>query len=858
MKERGGARMNQMIKRFYIVGLIVALIVALGIFIEYSFFEKAIKEELKTNISLKRDNVTNIISGRLSQKGQVIADIATYISIGGEDEKILLLLKEFMTNNPAFSSIYFGTPENKMINGSGWTPPETFDLRTRPWYKKAVQADQIIYTEAFLNASKDQYIVTIAKPIYDSNNQLLGVVAGDISILGILELVIDQKISEYGYSFLIDEKGNILAHRYKQYASVSKPIHIKTVSESLASSMLQNKKGIMPIKLEEMDGYVAYQPISGTDWLVGSFIPIKDYVNTEKQILMIFLITVMSACLIFAALLIEQRKHIINPIIKFDKDIKSISIEKNIAYRLPIEKKDPFFVLRESINAALKKTQDYFGELRENQEELMASNEELSATLQQLRAIEMELRESEERNKAIVNALPDIIFRLNKEGRFLDCQISDEARLLFKKKDFLGKLLIEVMPESIAIMGMDYILHALRKNQLQIFEYSIELPNEVNHFEMRIVKIKENEVIAITRDITEKKKNLLYIEYLSYHDQLTGLYNRRFLEELLINMDVEQQLPITITMIDVNGLKLTNDAFGHTAGDELLKKVAEILNKECRPEDVIARVGGDEFIIVLPKTTYEETDKIVKRIYEAVSRERIRQILISVSIGWETKSREDQLIKDISITAEEHMYRKKLTESQSIRNETIKVILRTLNEKNEREKIHSEKVSLLSKQIGEAMKLDYETIKEIEIAGVMHDIGKITMDENLLNKPGKLTETEYNEIKKHPESGYQILKSVDKYSMLAEYVLSHHERWDGCGYPRGLRGKDIPLIARIITVADAYEAMTSDRSYRKGLSVATALDELKKNSGTQFDPGITELFIELIKYQEQKADTLKK
>ncbi|MDF2614496.1 MAG: uncharacterized protein K0S71_2282 [Clostridia bacterium] len=844
--------MNHIIKRFYIVGLVVVITIALGMFIEYSFFEKIIKEELQTNISLKGEHIASVISSRLAQKGQVITAAAAYAAIEREDEKILLFFKELMKNNPTFSPIYFGTPENKMINGGDWIPPQTYDLRRRPWYKKALQENKRIYTEAFLDASEDQYIITIAQPVYDSNSQLLGVAAGDISIQGILELVEDQKISHYGYSFLIDGKGNILAHPHLKYEAFDGPINIRDISHTLAISMLQNKAGIMPIKLEGLDGYAAYQPIEGTSWIIGSFIPMNEYIDTEKQLLIIFLITIVCAFLIFAVLVTDQRKHIIGPIVAFDKDIKLISPGKNISYRLPLEKKDPFIILRESINAMLEKTQDYFRQLVESQEEYMASNEELSAALQQLIAIEIELRESEEKNKAIVNALPDIIFRLNEEGRFLDCQASDEMQLLFRKEDFLGKYLSEIMPEPIAVMGMDYILQALKKDQLQVFEYSLELQGEINHFEMRIVKVKENEVIAITRNITEQKKNLLHIEYLSYHDQLTGLYNRRFLEGLLRKLEEEQHLPFTMAMVDVNGLKLTNDAFGHIAGDELLKKVAEILTKECRTEDVIVRSGGDEFIIVLPKTAHEETEKIMKRIYEAVRNKSIGQILISVSIGWETRYTMDQSIKDIIIKSEEHMYRKKLTETQSVRNETIKIITKTLNEKNERERIHSEKVSILCKQIGVAMNLDYEMIKEIEIAGLMHDIGKIAINESLLNKPGQLTEIEYNEIKKHPESGYQILKSVDRYSSLAEYVLSHHERWDGLGYPRGLSGKDIPLIARIITIADAYEAMTADRSYRKGMSSVAAIEELKKNAGTQFDPEIVELFVNVIEKTNAK------
>ena len=177
-----------------------------------------------------------------------------------------------------------------------------------------------------------------------------------------------------------------------------------------------------------------------------------------------------------------------------------------------------------------------------------------------------------------------------------------------------------------------------------------------------------------------------------------------------------------------------------------------------------------------------------------------------------------------------------------MRNQAIKVIMQTLHETNPSEKIHSERVSKLCRKIGQAMELDEKMIKELEISGLMHDIGKIAINNDILNKPGKLTDSEFEEIKKHPEISYHILKSADVYTRLAEYVLSHHERWDGKGYPRGLSGEDIPLVSRIITVADAYEAMTATRTYKKAFSNEKAIEELKRCSGTQFDPEIVRAF----------------
>lgn len=350
-------------------------------------------------------------------------------------------------------------------------------------------------------------------------------------------------------------------------------------------------------------------------------------------------------------------------------------------------------------------------------------------------------------------------------------------------------------------------------------------------------------VVLVFRDFTDKKEKQEKIRYLSHHDQLTTLFNRHYLEEQLNMLDMNEYLPLTIVMADVNGLKLTNDAFGHKAGDELLQKVATILKQECRADDIVARVGGDEFVLLLPRTTNSKTEKIVHRINQRIQQENINNIIISVSFGWDTKVAHDQNISEVLTRAEEHMYRKKLVESQSMRNQTIRVIMQTLRETNIRERTHSEKVSQISRKIGEAMHLDSDTLKELETAALMHDIGKIAINENVLNKAGQLTDLEYEEIKRHPEIGYHILKSVDAYTILADYVLSHHERWDGTGYPRGLSSEEIPLIGRIIAVADAFEAMIGERTYRNSMNPTEAVEEIKRCSGTQFDPHVVEAFL---------------
>ncbi|MEA4847876.1 MAG: diguanylate cyclase [Clostridiaceae bacterium] len=363
--------------------------------------------------------------------------------------------------------------------------------------------------------------------------------------------------------------------------------------------------------------------------------------------------------------------------------------------------------------------------------------------------------------------------------------------------------------------------------------------------------IKDNEgstqgVILVFRDVSEEKRRQDEIYYMSYYDSLTGLYNRRFFEEEIKRIDMEGELPISIIMGDVNGLKLINDAFGHSEGDILIKKAAKAVRSACRENDITARWGGDEFVVLLPKTKKEEAEAIVKRIKNVCSDMKVGSLNVSISFGWETKESEDGDLLKVLRVAEDYMYKHKITESDSVRSNIVNAIFNTVHEKNPRIESHSRRVSCLCQQIGTAMGLSEAKLYELKISGLLHDIGKIAIDKSILEKPEKLNAQEWNEIKRHSDIGYKILNYSPEMVDIAQYILSHHERFDGTGYPRGLKKEEIPLLSRIITVADAYDAMTSERAYKEVLNKDMAAEELVKCKGTQFDPDIVDVFIDKV------------
>ncbi|HEX3031854.1 MAG TPA: HD domain-containing phosphohydrolase, partial [Bacillota bacterium] len=352
-------------------------------------------------------------------------------------------------------------------------------------------------------------------------------------------------------------------------------------------------------------------------------------------------------------------------------------------------------------------------------------------------------------------------------------------------------------------------------------------------------------MVGTLTDISQRKKDEEKIRYLSFHDMLTGLYNRAYFEEQLAKLDVESMLPISIILGDLNGLKFVNDVFGHFEGDELLARMAEILKKSCRTTDIVARWGGDEFAVILPKTSEEEAGRLCERIKHTCSVVDNSRIHHDISLGCAAKTAPEESIQTIIKQAEDRMYRHKLLAGKSQRSNYISLLRNTLLERNVETEEHARRSVEMAQKIGRKMGLSEVEIDELSLLATLHDIGKIAISDNILLKPGQLTAQEWIEMKKHSEIGYRIAKSSNELAQIAEYILAHHERWDGQGYPRGLRGEEIPKLARIIAVIDAYDVMTHERPYKQFMSEREAVEELKSCAGTQFDPDMVMMFTQV-------------
>lgn len=416
----------------------------------------------------------------------------------------------------------------------------------------------------------------------------------------------------------------------------------------------------------------------------------------------------------------------------------------------------------------------------------------------------------------------------------------------FDKQDLIGLNYIDDVFNKFSIYELDEPSKMLTMHKY--FKYTTENNMEfvMSIQETNMVDINNEKIgnVIVIEDVTDILKAKNELVYLNDHDQLTGLKNRMHFETQLKYYDIEDFYPLSMMLVDVNGLKIINESFGHLMGNKILVSFADYLKERFSSLFLVSRVGGDEFVVLMPLTTYSEAVGYSQLVIKESTKIEVNGLQVSVSAGVGTKTNMTTPINVVYKEMEDALNKSKKFESSSIRSNMIDLILLSLYEKNKREMKHSERVGVLSEKTAIALGFEEDHIKRVRMAGLMHDIGKIAIEESILNKKTKLTNTEWQRCKQHPEIGYRILSSKDEFSDIAKYVYEHHEKYDGSGYPQGLVGDEICVEARIIAIADSFDAMTGYRTYREPLNKAEAISELKKCSDLQFDPKIVKVFIE--------------
>ncbi|MDV8113728.1 diguanylate cyclase [Bacillus sp. BAU-SS-2023] len=477
---------------------------------------------------------------------------------------------------------------------------------------------------------------------------------------------------------------------------------------------------------------------------------------------------------------------------------------------------------------------------------------------------EDEIIKQKELLQTIIDTIPDCIFHKDIEGTYLHCNKAF-AKEYYKtdKKEIIGK--------SDKDLEKIYIRETESKNKLSMINEIVKFDRQViesNNEGCKKIKIKIDDdnakymesrkvpifnkngdvssIVGVARDVTENVILENKLKKMSYTDKLTGLYNRAYFDEKIRKLNSQKYLPLSLIMGDVNGLKVVNDTLGHLQGDKLLIDISTVIKSSCRKKDLIFRWGGDEICIILPKTTAKEAELICDEIKENCKEKSDSIIPLSIALGTSTKNDIRKEIDKVLTEAEDKTYREKLLHGKSIKSFIIGSLQETLAQKHPQTEEHTDRVIKYAKRLGKRLNLSNDNLNKLILLATLHDIGKIGIPDEILSKPGVLDSEEFEIMKTHTGKGYRIAMLNPDIEHIAKGILTHHERYDGKGYPLGLKGEEIPFLARIICVVDAYDAMTSDRTYKNKISKNRAKKELIKCSGNQFDPHIVKVFLKEI------------
>ncbi len=370
-------------------------------------------------------------------------------------------------------------------------------------------------------------------------------------------------------------------------------------------------------------------------------------------------------------------------------------------------------------------------------------------------------------------------------------------------------------------------------------------PNLYSEGDIKLLEFVSSQVAtAIERKSSEEK-----IKHLSFHDALTGLYNRAYFEEELERYNFPRYYPLSVVILDVNGLKVINDTFGHSEGDRLLQHLSQTLTSISRQGDILARIGGDEFAILLPSTSTEEAHKFCERIKHACEQDKIKPIYLrlNISLGHTTQEGEYKEINSLLKEADRNMYQDKLFNGKSREKHFLEAFRIVLAERDPHTSDHAQRLQELALSLGNRVGLTDYQLGNLKLLALLHDMGKIGIPDSILFKTYILTPLEWEKMREHPRIGYRMAKNIPDFAPIAQEILHHHEHWDGTGYPDGLKGEKIPLLSRIISIIDAYDVMQSRRPYKGPISKTKALKEVKRCAGTQFDPQLVEIFLKVVK-----------
>ena len=755
-----------------------------------------------------------------------------------------------------------------------------FDPRTRDWYREAQKTVDTVFSPIYSHFISRDLAISAGRAVSPGDTAWSGVLAAHVTLGQINEQLLEATqatgaqtvILERESGFLVANSLNISNFLVDGETQLARRLLSDEVHPGFSEAYrVYLSEGAVSRRMRDESGLnlVLATPYrrNGIDWLILTAVPESAF--TQTPFLRFWVSTFVALLLLLGAsfFFINMANRYLRPV----RELINASAEfssGNLARRAPISRNDEIGEMANAFNRMADTISAQVGTL-ENQ---------VAARTKEWEIANQTLEESEDRLRLILDSTAEAIYGLDQQGNCTFCNTSCLRILGYPSVEaLLGKNMHEAIHHSrrdgTPIPKEDCpILQAIGEAEWlhmpgDIFWRADGTALEVSYHAYPQLRNGERVGAVVSfMDITESRQAQERIQYLGTHDALTGLYNRPAFDEAMRRAEREEWMPVSILFGDVNGLKLTNDIFGHEAGDELLRTSAEILTRICREEDTIARVGGDEFTVLLPYTGAQGALQLRDRILEAFSEKTVSSIRCSISIGVATRADDHIGLEEVLKQAEEEMYKAKALERKRNDDSLIGTLMDTFFSRAPLEKAHAEAIGRIGTRIGQALGLPEPALRRLRETARLHDIGKIVLDEaelkhselwlpeeDQLRKQGQPVEGGRNPVleamQRHVLVGYRILNLSSDTLDLAENVLAHHEHWDGSGYPKGLKGEESPLVSRILLLAEYYDDLINGNG-RDTMKADAVAAFFRGESGIKFDPALVRVLLSLMKEGE--------
>ncbi len=853
--------MYNSIQKKLIISIVPVVLIVLTLSFHFSMVNsrKILEQEIAHTLQAKKDEQTKAIENRIS-KIRVTADnfalgagsTYQYVNIDVFNRLIIdMLSKDAKINSSAvwfepytidkqekYVSTFVENLDGTLTTNDFYNTQE-FDYLNNELYLRCKKLNSSFFTEAYHNKFSNTYTITYVTPIQNREGDFLGCATTSFGVDDLRTLVNEYSNDNINL-YIIESSGVFIAHTdLAQVTARANIIDNNNDFSEYVETILNTDNGSFHIEKNGKLYYIYFETITNFNWKLIYEVPASQVNEPLTQLTFInIIICIITLSIIIGFILYVSNKFVSKPVKLLLGEFNNIS---NNNYQSDIPKE-------------LLKTDTEFRDIGKALFEMRSNLIEFQSALEIKNKLlilnQNNLKNSVDYVNTIINALPIMMFVFDRNGYCTE--LHGQTPFSNRPKEFYkGKYYTELMTSNaVKSEGIEEFLNIIKnidyKDGVVHHQISTTINGNQEYFEHNLTLCGDDVIISLCRRITDTVNHIQDMKYINDFDELTGLYNSRYFIDMVKKHDANKKLPVSIIVCDVNGLKAINDKYGFDQGDQLLLDLTEALNKINIVDKTVARVAGDEFAVILPETTTSEAENIIDDINSKCLLGKVSKISFSIGYGVDTALSDNDSLLHLIKSVEELLYKQKVYTSSGKKDNSIGLINSIFHAKNKREHLHSNRVSELCLEMAKALGWSQLEQNKISTAGLLHDIGKMGISESLLNKPGKLTEEEYKEMCTHPEIGYKILQSFDNMKELSEYAYTHHEKWDGTGYPRQLKGTDIPIEGRILAIADTFDAMTSSRSYREGLPKEVAIAELVKCKNTQFDPELVDIFIEKV------------